>query len=136
MYIKDDEEGWKQSRQHNGTLSMDVAAKILGVRYLFQPLFGAYRHNKRCRTQYAWLALSLVTLIHSVQCDERCATFRVNHWHRRRKYNHDNEELPVTYFHEVWFAGHHADFVFRFLLESALTLTSCIRRHWGKFGLK
>ena len=53
---------------------------------------------------------------HALALDERRATFHVNHWHRRRKYNHDHEERPHTDVREVWFAGCHCGFVFRLYL--------------------
>jgi len=46
MYAKDDEEGWKQSRQFKEAFSIDVAVEFLGVWYLFQPRFAACHPNK------------------------------------------------------------------------------------------
>ncbi len=51
---------------------------------------------------------------HCLALDERRATFRMNHWHRRSRDDHDHEERPQesTDVREVWFAGCHAGFIF------------------------
>ncbi|KAH9055196.1 hypothetical protein EDB87DRAFT_1688477 [Lactarius vividus] len=104
MYTQDDEEGWKQSRKFKEAFSIDVTVEFLGV----------------------WDTVCSVGLIprdlpftasntavryfrHALALDERRATFQVNHWHRRLRYNHDNVEHPQTDVREVWFAGCHAD---------------------------
>ncbi|KAI9463186.1 hypothetical protein BJY52DRAFT_1221680 [Lactarius psammicola] len=99
IYTKDDEEGWKQSRQFKEAFSIDVAVEFLGVWDTVCSV-GLIPRD----LPFTASNTSVHYFRHALALDERRATFQVNHWHRRHKHNHDNEERPQTDVREVWFA--------------------------------
>ncbi|KAI9439734.1 hypothetical protein H4582DRAFT_1942482 [Lactarius indigo] len=104
MYTRDNKGGWEQSKQFKEAFSMDVEVEFLGV------------WDTVCSVGFIQRELPFTAsntavrfFRHALALDERRATFRMNHWHRRCKDNHDDEERPKTDVREVWFAGCHAD---------------------------
>ncbi|KAH9055195.1 hypothetical protein EDB87DRAFT_1688475 [Lactarius vividus] len=103
MYTHDDKDGWKQSKQFKDAFSMDVGVEFLGV---WDTVCSVGLVSRELPFTASNTAVRFFR--HALALDERRATFRMNHWHRRRKDN-DDEVRPKTDVREVWFAGCHAD---------------------------
>ncbi|KAH8990234.1 hypothetical protein EDB92DRAFT_1865077 [Lactarius akahatsu] len=104
MYTHDNKDGWKQSKQFKEAFSMDVGVEFLGV---WDTVCSVGLIPRELPFTASNTAVRFFR--HALALDERRATFRMNHWHRRCKDDHDDEVRPKTDVREVWFAGCHAD---------------------------